>query len=279
MTSLFVEQLTVLDCALLDPERGLLGQSWLVDIELEGALDDQSMVLDFGVAKKRLKRAIDDGFDHRLLVPRRCPALTLRADEHAIALSFTSAVGTIHHRSPAVAVQLIESEHVDADAVIAALQPTLRAAVPDTVSRIGVSLREERIEGVSYRYAHGLRKHQGHCQRIAHGHRSRLHISVDGVRDGTLERAHAERWRDVYLASRNDLLNCADDAITIGYDAPEGRFELTVPGQRCALLDTDTTVECIAEHIADACARQRPGRRVEVRAFEGVMKGAVCRRA
>ena len=55
MNSLFVEHLTVIDCAYLDAARGLVGESWIVDVELLGDLDSQSMVLDFGVTTASAK--------------------------------------------------------------------------------------------------------------------------------------------------------------------------------------------------------------------------------
>lgn len=279
MPRLFVEHLSVIDCAYLDAERGLVGASWIVDLELGGALDAQSMVLDFGEVKRRLKRAIDDSLDHSLLVPARDPALRQQPDGDGLSLHYRSAIGDIYHRSPACAVSLLETAQVNPAAVITALRQRLAAVLPPSVDDIGLQLREESIGGARYRYAHGLKKHDGHCQRIAHGHRSRIQISVDGVRDAALEQDCAQRWHDVYLGSREDLLAPPDTVCRFGYSAPEGRFELTLPTARCDLLDGDTTVECIAEHLARRYAAQRPGQRLQVRAYEGVMKGALAERA
>jgi len=52
LTTLFVKKLTNIDFSYLDVERGMVGESWLIDIELTGELDDQGMVVDFGIVKK-----------------------------------------------------------------------------------------------------------------------------------------------------------------------------------------------------------------------------------
>lgn len=276
MSALFVEHLTVIDCAFLDAVRGLVGESWIVDIELHGDLDAQSMVLDFGEVKRRLKRAIDGSVDHSLLVPRTAPQLTLDMAGDSIALGFAAAIGLIEHRSPACALTLIDSSAITPDAVIAWLTPRLQAVLPDSVTALVLQLRQEHIDGAHYHYVHGLKKHAGLCQRIAHGHRSRIDIRIDDRRDAELEQRIAAEWRDIYLGSREDVVAHANGRISFAYVSAEGRYELTLPEQRVDLLDSDTTVEQIAAHLAQRLAPSRPGADLRVRAYEGVMKGAIA---
>ena len=277
MTRLFVEQLTVIDCAYLDAQRGLVGESWIVDIELDGDLDDQSMVLDFGEVKKRLKRALDSSADHTLIVPARHPGLKLQRGPSRISLEFHGpAAGPIEHHAPPQALTVLDAEAVSGDALAAHLQPILAREVPANVAQVRLRLRHERIDGAYYHYTHGLKKHAGHCQRIAHGHRSRVEIQLDGRREAELEAGWAERWRDIYLGTRADLVQRQNGRLRFAYTAPEGVFELELPESRCVLLDSDTTVERIAEHLAAGTAAQYPDKQVEVRAYEGVMKGALA---
>lgn len=277
LTRLFVEQLTVIDCALLDPQRGLVGESFIVDLELEGELDPQSMVLDFSEIKRKLKRMIDQIADHKLLVPRRHAGLWQQESGQVLAISFRGpSDGPVVHESPAEAVCLVDAPRVDAASLAQRLLPALHKEMPANVSAIELVLRHEAIEGAWYRYAHGLKKHLGHCQRIAHGHRSRLQIVVDGARDAALEQRWADRWRDVYLGTQEDVVVCNTERTRFEYSSTEGSYALELPSGRCELMDGDTTVERLAGHIARSLAQERPGQRIEVRAYEGVHKGAIA---
>ena len=116
MTILFVNRLTVIDCSYLSPTRGLVGESWQVDIELDGDLDYQGMVLDFGEVKRSIKHMIDEQFDHKLLVPADYAGLKISDYSDGLHLSFETDDGRlIEHRSPRDAVRLIPCERVVAD--------------------------------------------------------------------------------------------------------------------------------------------------------------------
>jgi 6-pyruvoyl-tetrahydropterin synthase len=276
MSVLFVEQLTVIDCAYLDVARGLVGESWIVDVELEGMLDEQSMVLDFGEVKRRLKQGIDRHTDHRLLVPAAAPETRCEEQDGDLHLLFRSDIGQIEHRSPHTAVRLIDAAEIDARSVAADLAPQLRALLPESVADLRLNLRPERIDGAYYHYVHGLKKHLGACQRIAHGHRSKIEVRVDGERDADLEMRIAQRWLDIYLGTRADLVSHGSGRLRFAYTAQEGHYQLALPESHVDLLDDDTTIECIAAHLVRELSPLRPGAELRVRAYEGVMKGAVA---
>ncbi|RMF91431.1 MAG: 6-carboxytetrahydropterin synthase [Methanobacteriota archaeon] len=65
----------------------LHGHNYHVKIELEGALQEDSMVLDFKVAKDAARRLCDH-LDHRILVPEKSPLLEI--EEHGSQLEVKS---------------------------------------------------------------------------------------------------------------------------------------------------------------------------------------------
>ncbi|PJE79700.1 hypothetical protein CI610_01312 [invertebrate metagenome] len=283
MTSLFVRQLTTLDFSYLCPERGLVGETWLVDVVLSGVLNQQGMVFDFGYVKRQIKAVLDTLADHRLLVPVENKNITVNSDSGRISAQLvTEKIGVVVCKAPEEAVLLVNQPLINPENLTAFLEKKVMEILPDNVEKIEISLYPEAITGAFYHYSHGLKKHEGNCQRIAHGHRSALNVFVDGKDDNKLAQYWADTWKDIYIASEEDLQATMSYqgiiCYQLGYQAPQGNFQLLISADRCCLFDTDTTVELIAEHIAGVLSQKNPGKRITVQAFEGVNKGAIAER-
>ncbi|MBP4067994.1 6-carboxytetrahydropterin synthase [Aeromonas sp. MaB10011B] len=290
---LFVRDLTVIDSSYLCERRGMVGESWLVDIEMSGELNEMSMLLDFGRVKKLIKSIIDEEVDHKLLVPTECPLVHVNAlDNDESTVDLLRPGRAIHLRCPTQGFAFIPAPQVDKESVTRYLLGVLAKRLPSNIKDLSLTLRQERIEGAFYHYSHGLKKHDGNCQRIAHGHRSPVEILVDGERDEELEFNWAERWADIYLGTEEDRVALGElalseraeaslkegDAHYIGfkYVAPQGLFQLAMPAAEVEMIDTDTTIELLAHYIAREVKKQVGDKFVKIVAYEGVGKGAIA---
>jgi len=278
---LFVENLTNVDFSYLHPQRGLLGESWLVQLELDGSMDEQGMICDFGIVKKAVKDWFDDVVDHSLVVPTGMDGLTVEQSGGYTTINWTYPQGQLFRcYSPDQAFTLVDLEVVDEQSLAAWCHRHILALFPPAyVKGLKISFRPEPVTGACYHYSHGLQQHDGNCQRIAHGHRSNIQIELDGVRDTALEQQWAETLKDIYIGTRAHLTSATDEQTHhYVYQAPQGQFELSLPADVCYLMDTETTVELIACHLADRVKAAHPDQTVRVRAFEGVGKGAIAER-
>lgn len=274
---LFVDNLTNVDFSYLDHQRGVVGETWLASAALDGALDHQGMVVDFGIVKKTLRNWLDDELDHRLLVPIDSPHLSLQQEGGRVALEWRLPEGqTLTVNGPQQAFALVEAESITAESVATWCVQQLAGVFPTSVDQLKLSFTCEEIPSAFYHYSHGLKKHDGNCQRIAHGHRSRIRIDLNGARNPELEQQWAERWADIYLGTQEDLQREEDGQLHFAYRARQGDFALSIPSNRCEILSCDTTVEQLAQYIADTLAEQHPGETLTVRAYEGIGKGAVA---
>jgi len=283
MNRLFVDHLTVLDFSYLHPQRGIVGESWILDIELSGKLDDQGMVFDFGDVKKVLRDAAEDLIDHKLVAPEGFYSLEVLEQDERIEIACELSTGSrIECKAPKSAIAILPIDDISIDEVQPLLNQHLQSVVPKNVKSVKVTLREELIQGAYYHYTHGLKKHAGNCQRIAHGHRSKLEIFTDSQRSQLTEYQWARKWKDIYIGSVADVEG--EESIKgaphlrFRYEAQQGMFELLVPKKSTYLINTDTTVEWIAEHIAQTLKQQRPQNIFLVRCYEGVKKGAIAER-
>jgi 6-pyruvoyl-tetrahydropterin synthase len=274
---LFVDNLTNVDFSYLHPQRGLLGESWLVQLVLDGRLNDQGMICDFGIVKKAVKAWMDTHIDHALLVPTGLPRLAHRQQGGETVVDWLYPDGRhFYCRSPKQAITLVGEPEINVHTLAQWCKEQLLALFPEEVSGLDLAFVPERIDGAFYHYSHGLHQHDGNCQRIAHGHRSKIEIHLNDQREEALEAEWAERLRDIYIGTRSHLVSESGAMHHYRYDAPQGEFELKLPAQYCYLIDTETTVEQIAQHLACAIKQEHPADTVQVRAFEGVGKGAIA---
>lgn len=275
---LFVDNLTNVDFSHLHPQRGLLGETWLASTEMSGALDQQGMVCDFGVVKKTLRNWLDDEIDHRLAIPCKSPQLQYSQSNGRINLSWSYSGKTLQCSAPEQAIALVDAEEITPESVSDWARQQLRSKLPDTLEQLALSFEPESINGDFYHYSHGLKKHDGNCQRIAHGHRSQINIWRDDEIAKDLEAHWSSLFKDIYIGTEEDIVQRSDDALRFAYTTSQGAFELCMPTDDCYLMDTDTTVELIASHIADKLKAQYPSHSFKVKAFEGMGKGAIVNR-
>ncbi len=279
---LFVDNLTNVDFSFLDPQRGLLGETWLANVQLHGELDEQGMVCDFGTVKKLLRHWLDTELDHRLAVPAQSPNITITeiGDQWDIQWEFGDDGEFLHTRSPKDAIALVEAEVLTPESVADWCIRRLKTLFPESVAQLELTFTCEAIDGAFYHYSHGLKKHGGNCQRIAHGHRSRIDIWANNQKCPVLEHQWAERWRDIYIGTREDIIAKPQFGglgyYHFAYTSAQGPFELTLPQRCCYLIDTDSTVEFLAYHIAQTTRAENPDKMIRVKAFEGINKGALA---
>jgi len=291
---LFVDDLTVIDFSYLCKQRGIVGESWIVDVLLDGSLNEMSMVLDFAVVKKQIKAIIDDAVDHKLLLPMQEQALTLSDSSHNLGhqtIDFISDTASYYLQSPACAFASLDCLTISIDEVTKHLTAIILAELPKNVQGLSLVLRPEVIPSDYYHYTHGLKLHDGNCQRIAHGHRSKIQILVDGKRDVNIEAAWCQRWKDIYIASEADRVSLDDIELSaqamnnltpdhqyFSYHAPQGRFDIAVDSKILEVVDCDSTVELLADYILRQIKAEHTdlaNSTIKVVAYEGVAKGAI----
>jgi len=274
---LFVNNLTNVDFSYLDAKRGMMGESWLAQLELDGTLNSQGMICDFGLVKSRVRDWLDTYVDHRLVVPMQSPQANMQTTQDNLELSWTySDAKLLVCNAPSEAFAQVDKEVITLESLAQWCESQLLELFGDEVLGLKLSFVPESIPGAFYHYTHGLQQHDGNCQRIAHGHRSCIEIFINGVRDLQIERDWALQWQDIYLGTKAHIVTKEAGYTLYQYTAPQGDFSLKLPTERCDDLETETTVEQIAQHIASVIKSRHPEQDVLVRAYEGIGKGAIA---
>lgn len=294
-----MHSIATLDAALFDPTHGIAGGTWLVDVTVDGILDDRGFVHDFAELKTLVRQVLRQTLDHALLIPVGSSSVHYsegRDGERWVLQGAGQQAGGApspflwEYQCPRGAVYPIRAVSLRHGVLEQELARLLRHRLPDSIQAIRVKLREESYNPTEavYRYTHGIASYPGQCQRLFHGHRGRLEVYVGNERRPDHEQFLAREvlGSEVHVAAPAQVLSGSfdlglrgspDEAITLGYLAREGRYEAVLPGHRVIVVDGETSIECIARQLACVIRdRELTTRTVRVVCFEGAWKGAIA---
>lgn len=293
--SIDIRNFTQMDYAYIDNQGRVLGNSLHVSAVVTGEVDPvEKVVVDFSQCKKLLKELIDSpiyGYDHKLLgfIDSDCE---FEAD-------LDSNIQTVSNRTLAISgsgmFRACHTEHNYrdfAEHIGAFLTQTLslRLNAPVTVTVTLSDVPVYRPEGLyqrEFHYVHGLKDSSSHgCQNIAHGHRSFFELigdidDWDIIDENFINKTVSDLARDldntIFVRKENVKLN-TEEFITFGYESvSRGHFSMTVnkKHQKVIVLDTETTIEYLADYVADRLAHLSEYGVEKIFVSEGLTKGAI----
>jgi 6-pyruvoyl-tetrahydropterin synthase len=279
---LFIKDLTVLDCAVYDPQRGPIGMSWNIGIQFIGNLNEEGVVFDFSYAKKTAKKLIDSTADHAFIAPKDLIECTKKNEKDY----FKFSDGIIEYEAPIEAFFLVD--HISDSFIFAKLEKLILEECKKNkdcaeLQTVKLTYTKEDEPGCSYyHYTHGLKTHYGHCARLIHGHRSLVEIYINDKRNESVEEYVKNMYFDKHLVFKENIIAEDEYTFTIGYKTQcQGEFTLKIPKKDCVIYKVETTVENISKEIFESILPLVSGTTgnktniVKVVAYEGIGKGSV----
>ncbi len=290
---LFYENITNLDYACLDDQKGVMGNTLKVHLEMTGERDSNGVISDFSEVKKRVKGIIDNLTDHKLIISEGIAEKT--GNDFYIKHQFNNDF-VLEYRCPEEAVCEIPYAVVNDENLGKFIQGELEKEMGENIVGISLILEEEenQNDSVWFHYTHGLKNHYGNCQRLLHGHRNTVRIFENDKRRCDLEKYLAmEKFSgSVHFAFYENLVNakevmksvgasgcCKDiDVVHLRYRGSQGRFELKIPGELVYLVFEETSIENLSVFFHGLLNDKLDKKdQVIVQAFEGIGKGAISR--
>jgi 6-pyruvoyl-tetrahydropterin synthase len=293
---MFIKDLMTVDVAIFVPAKGVIGRSWYIDLTLEGLKDENGFIYDFSKIKSLARNVIKDTLDHTLVIPIYSQDVSYSESAHGEQWSLlvketrTHPDFCWHYRCPKGAVFPVSGMSVTPTHLEMELSKILRHRLPDSIHHVEIGLREGSLplSEAKIRYTHGLPLHDGPCQRLFHGHDSRIEVYVGAERRGDLEHYVARELlgNDVHIATPDQIIEGPKELgrmagdwqpVTLSYLAKEGHFEAVIPACKLFNVRHTTSIESITAEIAEILhEKENPQEALKVICYEGLDKGAVC---
>lgn len=300
-TKIFIQNVTLLDCAILYPSAGPKGKSWYVDVIWEGIKDNNGVLFDFSLAKKSAKITIDQEFDHKLIVSQN--TIRLQSNNQIIIIenyniNNNNSIFAINTYNNSVKIISKDTLNYLEKNDISLLQKEIAHSIlknsPKNVNKVSVILREHgQTEKNNYfNYTHSLCHHYGNCQRF-HGHSNIVEVLSNGNIDIEKSNYLAKKLDSYYIISKNyinnnwntklikeliehcpELYDFKNLFIAAQYKGTQGEVAIVMPKEKVLALDQESTIENLAEFMRNQFLQCND--QIEIRAYEGLSKGSIC---
>lgn len=300
-TKIFIQDVTLLDCAILYPNIGPKGKSWYVDVIWEGNKDNNGVLFDFSLAKKSAKSTIDHEFDHKLLV--KPSSIRFQSNSQIIIIdnyklkenNSIFAINTYNNSIKKISREaIIALDRNDISLLEKEIAQSILRNSPENVKNVTVTLREheQNTKPNYFSYTHSLCHHYGNCQRF-HGHSNIIEVFKNGKFDLNKSSIAAKKLNNSYIISRNYILNqwntklvqelidhcpeivdIKESLIAAQYKGTQGEVAVIMPKENVFTLDQESTVENLAEFMRKQFSTDND--EIEIRAYEGLSKGSIC---
>ncbi len=297
-STLFFNNLTVIDHSYIDNDGRIHGRSLNASFELTGDIKNkEQVVIDFGTAKKLIKRFVDGnitGVDHKLWVFK--DYVEDNGGHHILVATQMLKMVLPRDAVWVTDVVLDDTKWDEMEKLIGEnVQTQLReyGGMEDVEIKCFLDeqiapLRANLYLHAPFNYVHGLKNSSSYgCQNLAHGHTSFLQIFVDKhYRSDCSDCANAIKlilakltdWKDSIFIFKDNIISETDEYIEIEYFTDRGRFYAKYYKAWCKFIvfEKETTIENLVENfVSDLKYFCEMGHIEAIALSEGLCKGAL----
>lgn len=279
-SSIFLNDLTVIDYSIITPQGVIVGGAATLNLEVSGPVEPhEGVVIDFSACKKQIKELIDGvgGFDHKCWINLDDPNIVVDMDERYTQVTHRTSGLTIKAERDAFSWVTNDPTSDVAEFLNAKLAPY-------TVSNIFLNatiipVPRANTTAAVFRYVHGLKNSSSYgCKNIVHGHKSWIAANTlegyESVANFVIQ-AIATDLNECIFVHAEDLKSTDGGVYKIEYQTTERGMMSMSFTQKLIVLETQTTVEHIVEYVRARYYDQLKAVGVkELFVSEGLCKGA-----
>jgi 6-pyruvoyl-tetrahydropterin synthase len=290
-STLFLNNITAIDHAYIDPYGILRGGSYHLSVKVSGeVIGAEQVVVDFSTLKHSIKDIVDgdEGYDHKLWIIQEFSRATVVKNKH----NWEIDNWYLNLELPENAIKFFElggAEKIQ-DLAKTNIQHTLlihlQKMYPGVHIDVEVMLSEHMFfpnsggSVLKFRYVHGLKDSSSWgCQNIAHGHLSFIHFNeTNPDKKLNKELFHFLSGGNNIFVFRDNVIEETPQIIRIKYTTGRGTFTAIFNKivYNIIILEKETTVENIAEWFKETHKEILNEFEIgEIHVSEGLQKGAV----